>query len=124
MSADVAVIGLGAMGKPIALNLIKAGFTVEVWNRTSTKSEEVASQGGIAVTELSDISAPIVLTLLPDIKELYEVLNVGLRKALKKDSLIVVMGTTSPLSVKKLSDRKSTRLNSSHEWISRMPSSA
>ena len=30
MSADVAVIGLGAMGKPIALNLIKAGFTVEV----------------------------------------------------------------------------------------------
>ena len=104
MSADVAVIGLGAMGKPIALNLIKAGFTVEVWNRTSTKSEEVASQGGIAVTELSDISAPIVLTLLPDIKELYEVLNLGLRQTLKKDSIVVVMGTTSPLAVKKLSE--------------------
>ena len=104
MSADVAVIGLGAMGKPIALNLVKAGYTVEVWNRTPTKLEEVASQGGIAVTELSDISAPIVFTLLPDIKELHEVLNLGLRQALKKDSIVVVMGTTSPLAVKKLSE--------------------
>ena len=75
MSADVAVIGLGAMGKPIALNLIKAGYTVEVWNRTPSKSQEVASHGGIPVAGLSQVTAPIVLTLLPDMKELREVLR-------------------------------------------------
>ena len=103
MSADVAVIGLGAMGKPIALNLIKAGYTVEVWNRTPTKSQEVSSHGGIPVAGLSQVTAPIVLTLLPDMKELREVLNQGLQHALAKDSIVVVMGTTSPLSVKELS---------------------
>lgn len=101
-SADVAVIGLGAMGKPMAKNLITAGFKVEVWNRSTAKAAELQQLGGIQVSSLSNISAPIILTVLPDIFELREVLTSGLMKALSSNSILVVMGTLSPIAITEL----------------------
>ena len=37
----IGFIGLGLMGTPIVLNLIKAGFEVTVWNRTAAKADRV-----------------------------------------------------------------------------------
>jgi 2-hydroxy-3-oxopropionate reductase len=96
------------MGRPIALNLIKAGYRVKVWNRTPSKMQELVAHGGIAITELSQVTAPIVLTLLPDMKELQEVLKQGLQQALSRNSIVVVMGTTSPRAVKELSEELSS----------------
>ena len=42
---DVGFIGLGQMGSAIALNLVKAGHHVTVYNRTRAKAEALASQG-------------------------------------------------------------------------------
>ena len=42
---DVGFIGLGQMGSAIALNLVKAGHRVTVYNRTRAKAEALASQG-------------------------------------------------------------------------------
>lgn len=36
----IGFIGLGLMGKPMALNILKAGFPLSVYNRTKTKTEE------------------------------------------------------------------------------------
>ncbi|MCK5898829.1 MAG: NAD(P)-binding domain-containing protein, partial [Methylococcales bacterium] len=41
-------IGIGLMGKPLTLRLLKAGFTVNVWNRTVEKIDPVVSAGAIA----------------------------------------------------------------------------
>ncbi len=35
----IAVLGVGRMGAPIARNLLRAGFDVSVWNRTSRRAE-------------------------------------------------------------------------------------
>src|SRR5262249_26031659 len=39
--AKIGVIGLGLMGKPMALNLVKAGHPVTVWNRTASRADEL-----------------------------------------------------------------------------------
>ena len=42
---QIAFLGTGIMGGPMAANLIKAGFTANVWNRTRSKAEQLAELG-------------------------------------------------------------------------------
>ena len=45
MSETVGYVGLGIMGMGMARNLLKAGFTLSVWNRTASKAEALAAEG-------------------------------------------------------------------------------
>jgi 2-hydroxy-3-oxopropionate reductase len=101
----VAVIGLGAMGLPIAKNLVKAGFTTEVWNRSESARKSAVEAGAVELKELSECSAKVILTVLPDITEVNEVLDKGLMIALTPGSILVVMGTVSPHAVVELSEK-------------------
>ena len=47
MKQDVGFIGLGLMGRPMALNLAKAGHNVTVWNRTAKRAAKVAAMAGL-----------------------------------------------------------------------------
>ena len=61
----VAVIGLGAMGLPIATNLARAGYPTQGWNR-SESAREAASRVGISTpANLNEIDARIVFVTLP-----------------------------------------------------------
>ena len=42
---DIAFVGLGMMGKPMAVNLLKAGHNVTVVNRSQGKVREMAEMG-------------------------------------------------------------------------------
>ncbi|MEI6649534.1 MAG: NAD(P)-dependent oxidoreductase [Actinomycetes bacterium] len=101
-SASVAVIGLGAIGLPVAINLSRSGALTQVWNRSKPAIETATAAGAHFVSELHDIDAPIILTVLPDIAQVYEVLDNGLRAALKPGDILVVMGTVSPVAVVEL----------------------
>ena len=103
-SRRVAVVGLGAMGLPICKNLIKAGIETEVWNRSASALVDAVNAGAIRVDQLSECQADIVLTVLPDMKEVREVLANGLERALRPGSILVVMGTVSPVAMVKLSE--------------------
>ena len=46
---EIAVLGTGRMGAPIARNLLTAGFGVAVWNRTPGRARELADAGAEAV---------------------------------------------------------------------------
>lgn len=95
----VAVIGLGAMGLPIARNLARAGYPTQGWNR-STGPRELAAQQGIATpANLNEIDARIVFVTLPDLPQLIEVLENGLQSALKPGDYLVVMSTVSPVEI-------------------------
>ena len=98
----VAVVGLGAIGLPVAKNLAKAGVNVQVWNRSDAKAEEAVAAGASRVQKLSDIDAAIVLTVLPDMPQVRSVLDDGLLAALKKSDVLVIMGTVSPVAVPEL----------------------
>jgi 3-hydroxyisobutyrate dehydrogenase len=44
--SKIAFLGLGAMGSRMALNLVKAGFSVTVWNRNAEKAAQIGHAGG------------------------------------------------------------------------------
>lgn len=64
----IGFIGLGIMGTPMAINLIKAGFTVTVWNRTAAKCSGLAELGAsVAATPRQVIEeSDITLAMLAD----------------------------------------------------------
>ncbi|MEA2240748.1 MAG: 3-hydroxyisobutyrate dehydrogenase, partial [Solirubrobacteraceae bacterium] len=67
-SPEIAVLGTGRMGAPIARNLLAAGFDVAVWNRTAGRARELADAGARLATSPADAarSADVVLTMLAD----------------------------------------------------------
>jgi len=63
----VGVIGIGKMGEPIALNLLKSGHSVIVYNRTPARAEALRSAGATAARSLGEAcDADAVLTILSD----------------------------------------------------------
>jgi 2-hydroxy-3-oxopropionate reductase len=98
----VAVVGLGAIGSPVAVNLAKKGVQVEVWNRTKEKCKNAISAGATEISELEKIDSAIVLTALPDYSQVEALLESGLNKALRSWDFLVVMGTVSPVAIKSL----------------------
>ncbi|MVU79098.1 NAD-binding protein [Nocardia sp. ET3-3] len=64
---EVAVIGLGAMGRAIARNLVRAGHEVVVWNRSAGTAEELAADGARRVASVADaFRCPVVFSVLSD----------------------------------------------------------
>ena len=47
VSQRVAFLGLGIMGSRMAANLVRGGFEVTVWNRTTEKAEQFAAEHGV-----------------------------------------------------------------------------
>jgi len=107
----IAVLGLGAMGLPMARNLARAGFPVTVWNRTPGRDGEARAAGAVAAASLAEAALSIVLTVLPDLPQVVDVLEgddgllAGWRKAGIDRPLLVVMGTVSPTAVRALGER-------------------
>src|SRR5271154_5695757 len=68
MSEPLGFIGLGNMGEPIAANLLEAGYTLRVYNRTASKAAPLAAKGATVVQSPEEVAVPggIVLTMLSD----------------------------------------------------------
>lgn len=68
MSKNIAFIGLGIMGLPMAKNLVNAGFKVTGYNRSAAKAEELAAAGGTAAKTIAEAvkDADVVITMVPD----------------------------------------------------------
>lgn len=101
-NSRVAIIGLGAMGLPIAINMAKAGVSTQGWNRSLGAREKAATGGVEIVEDLKSVDAKFIFTILPDLEQVEEVLAAGLRGALKPGDVLVVMGTVSPGGIKQL----------------------
>lgn len=97
---NIGFIGLGIMGRPMALNIVKAGFSVKAFDLNEGARKTVVSAG--AVEALSPFEAAvdsdIIITMLPNAAIVREVLfgNEGINKALQKDSIVIDMSSVSP----------------------------
>ena len=65
---SIAVIGLGIMGLPMAINLVKAGHEVTGYNRSPEKIEKLVSEGGKGAASVAEAvkDADVVITMVPD----------------------------------------------------------
>jgi 2-hydroxy-3-oxopropionate reductase len=111
MADTVGFIGLGIMGKPMAENLIEAGYDLVAYNRTREKAEELdgakVAETPKGVAEQSDV----IITMLPDSPQVEEVLagEDGVLEGVKEGALVVDMSTISPVVTEELADKASER---------------
>jgi 2-hydroxy-3-oxopropionate reductase len=111
MADTVGFIGLGIMGKPMAENLIEAGYDLVAYNRTREKAEEL---GGATVAETPKEVAEqsnIIITMLPDSPQVEEVLagEDGVLEGVQEGALVVDMSTISPVVTEELAEKASER---------------
>ncbi|MFF3784139.1 NAD(P)-dependent oxidoreductase [Streptomyces sp. NPDC001933] len=65
--SSIAVIGLGAMGRPIARNLLKAGHDLVVWNRSDGPASELAAVGARRAASVTEaMHSSVVFSVLSD----------------------------------------------------------
>jgi 2-hydroxy-3-oxopropionate reductase len=109
MSHTVGFIGLGLMGKPMARNLLKQGFSVIVHSRSRGPVDELAADGATAVDAPAEVarSAKYIVTMLPDGPDVEKVLEGanGVFSTMQKGTVIVDSSTIAPAIAKRLAAR-------------------
>lgn len=109
-SRRIGLIGLGLMGRPIGMNLLKAGHKLTVWNRTASRAQELVAAGAKLATTPREAAAEaeILLTIVSDPPALEEVLwghegkNDGALGGLRAGSIYIDSSTISPALVRKI----------------------
>ena len=105
----VAFLGLGIMGRPMALNLVKAGHEVSVWNRTPGKDVE----GARAASSPADAAggAEVVWVCVSDTQAVESVLfgTQGAAESLSEGAIVVDSSTISPSATRKFAERVRAR---------------
>lgn len=102
----IGFVGTGVMGRSMAKNLLKAGYHINVYNRTKASAHELIELGAIwkeTVAELAEASQ-LVISMVgypKDVEEVYLGEN-GLLAHAKSGSYLVDMTTSSPLLAKKI----------------------
>jgi 3-hydroxyisobutyrate dehydrogenase len=96
----IGFIGLGAMGEAMALNLVKSGTRLVVWNRTPAKTQILAAAGAELAQEAAEVFArsQTVILMLADGRAMDTVLGRGDPAFADRiiGRTVVHMGTTSP----------------------------
>ncbi len=102
----IGFIGLGIMGKPMARNLLKAGYSLVVHNRSRAAVDELRKEGAETAANSSAVASrsEVVITMLPDSPDVESVYSgaQGIFAGLKSGTLLIDMSSISPVVSRKL----------------------
>ncbi len=109
-SRKIGLIGLGLMGRPMGVNLLKAGHSLTVWNRTPSRADELVAAGAVLARSPREVAeaSDVLLTIVSDPPALEAVLwgqdgkLDGALAGLKAGSTYIDSSTISPTLVKKI----------------------
>ncbi len=105
----VGVVGTGIMGAPMARNLLRAGHTVTVHNRSPARMAPLVEAGAIAATSPRDVAAraDAVVTSVPDTPDVEAVVAGpnGILEAARPGLLVVDTSTIAPGAARALAER-------------------
>ena len=105
---NVGFIGLGIMGRPMALNLAKAGHKLFVHSRSGVPAE-TAGAGAVPCANAAEVAkmAEVVITMLPDTPDVAKVLfgDDGVAHGLSKGRTVIDMSSISPMATKDFAKR-------------------
>ncbi|MDF2903363.1 MAG: garR, partial [Bacillus sp. (in: firmicutes)] len=97
----IGFIGLGIMGKPMALNLIKAGHSVTVCDINQEAVKSLVNEGAIAASSPKEVgeNSDIIITMLPANKHVKEVVlgENGIIKSAKQGTVVIDMSSITPV---------------------------
>ncbi len=96
----IGFIGLGIMGKPMAINLLKAGFNIYFYARKKSIIREIEGLGGTFIAKVSDLPkyVNILITNLPKTRDVEKIVTGrdGLINNLSHNNIVIDMSTISP----------------------------
>jgi 2-hydroxy-3-oxopropionate reductase len=109
----VGFIGLGLMGKPMALNLLKAGFPLVAHSRSRGPVDAVVAAGATGASSPAEVAraARIVITMVPDSPDVEKVLagHRGVFEGLQPGTTLIDMSTISPVVTRRLASQAAER---------------
>ena len=113
MGETVGFIGLGIMGKPMARNLLKAGYDLVVLDIDSRATAELVAAGAAAAASPAEVTqrARRVLTMLPDGAAVEEVVTGprGVLSGASADTVLVDISSVSPETARSIAAALATR---------------
>jgi 2-hydroxy-3-oxopropionate reductase len=106
MAETIGFIGLGIMGRPMAKNLLKAGFPLVVYDIVAEPVDDVVAAGAARGLSSKDVAArsDVIITMLPDGPEVESVVlgPEGVLEGARPGSLLIDMSSVSPLVAQKV----------------------
>jgi len=106
MKKRIGFIGLGIMGKPMAKNLIKAGYSLIVHDINREPVKELVKEGAEEAFSPKEVAkkAKIIITMLPNSPEVKEVIlgSQGVLEGAEEGSIIIDMSSIAPLISKEI----------------------
>src|SRR5512146_1886916 len=106
---NIAFLGLGAIGRPMAARIAAAGLPLAVWNRTTDRAADFARETGArhALTPADAVrGADVVITCLPTSREVHQILEApeGLLAGISKGSVLVDCTSGDPATSRVIRD--------------------
>ncbi len=107
--ANLGFIGLGIMGKPMAVHLLKAGHRVFVYDLNPLPVHELSAKGAAACRSNKEVAekSDIIILMLPDTPDVESALfgKEGVAEGVKKGSVVVDMSSISPIATKEFAKK-------------------
>jgi 3-hydroxyisobutyrate dehydrogenase len=105
----IGFIGLGIMGRPMAMNLLKAGHELTVWNRTASKMADLVAAGAGAADNPAAVAATsdVVISIVSDSPDVEQVAlgSGGVIESARPGLLYIDMSTISPRVAREVAAR-------------------
>lgn len=105
----IGFIGLGIMGKPMAMNLLKAGYSLTVYDIVPDKVKDVVEAGAEAASSNKEVAqkSELVITMLPNSPDVKEAVlgNNGVLEGAKAGTILIDMSSIAPLASKEVAER-------------------
>ena len=107
---NIAVLGLGTMGAPMATNLIKAGCEVTVYNRTRSREEPVARLGASRADSPAAAAAEVDIVLscvsdTPDVEHVLLASGSGAIHGLQEGGLVIDCSSIAPAATRRIAEQ-------------------
>jgi 2-hydroxy-3-oxopropionate reductase len=106
MAQVIGFIGLGIMGRPMARNLLKAGYSLVVHSRSRGPVDEIVKAGAKEAASAKDVAAQcdVLITMLPNSPEVEQVAlgPNGIIEGARRGLIFVDMSTISPIVSQKI----------------------
>ena len=107
----IGFIGLGLMGRPMATNLLKAGYPLVVHSRSQGPVDELVAAGATRASSPADIArrARRIITMVPDSPDVEQVLDGpdGVFSAMQPGTIVIDMSSIAPGAARRLAERAS-----------------
>jgi 3-hydroxyisobutyrate dehydrogenase-like beta-hydroxyacid dehydrogenase len=108
MGKEIGFIGLGAMGKPMAMNLIKKGFSLWVYDVIPEKMNPLVSQGAKACSSSREVASlcPVLITILPGPANVRSAVlgKEGVIEGIETGAILIEMSTIDPITGREVAE--------------------